>query len=115
MEAAAGRARKGGSAYSYEYDIQDHLDNVRVTFTADPASTSQPIAMVIQQNSYYPYGMVMYGDAANNVNLSYVSGVKSKYLYFDKELYDQGGLNWYDHGSRMYDPAVGRWVGFGSG
>lgn len=109
VETAAGRARKGGSVYSYEYDIQDHLDNVRVTFTADPASTSLPVAMVIQQNSYYPYGMAMYGDAANNVNLSYVSGVKSKYLYSDKELYDQGGLNWYDHGSRMYDPAVGRW------
>lgn len=109
VQTAAGRARKNGSVYRYEYDINDHLSNARVTFTADPASTNQSVAMVIQQNSYYPYGMTMYGDAASNLNLSYVSGVKSKHLYSDKELYDQGGLNWYDHGSRMYDPVAGRW------
>ncbi len=104
-----GRARKTGTSYSYEYDITDHLGNARVTFMADLTNPNQPVAKVIQQNSYYPYGLAMYGDAANNLHLSYVSGEKSKYLYSGKELYDQGGLNWYDHGARMYDPAIGRW------
>ncbi|MGJ1235344.1 MULTISPECIES: RHS repeat-associated core domain-containing protein [Sphingobacterium] len=104
-----GRARKTGTSYSYEYDITDHLGNARVTFTADLTNPNQPVAKVIQQNSYYPYGLAMYGDAVNNLHLSYVSGEKSKYLYSGKELYDQGGLNWYDHGARMYDPALGRW------
>lgn len=104
-----GRARRNGTTYTYEYDIKDHLGNARVTFIPDPANTTQTVAKVVQQNSYYAYGLPMYGDAANNLHLAYVSGEKSKYLYSGKELYDQGGLDWFDHGSRMYDPAIGRW------
>lgn len=104
-----GRARRSGTTYTYEYDIKDNLGNVRVTFIPDPANSTQTVAKVVQQNSYYAYGLPMYGDAANNLHLAYVSGEKSKYLYSGKELYDQGGLNWFDYGSRMYDPAIGRW------
>lgn len=109
IQTPEGRARLNGSTYDYEYDIKDHIGNTRVTFKPDPSDVSQTKAQVIQQNSYYPYGMPMYGDAANNLHLAYVSGEKNKYLYSGKELYDQGELNWFDHGSRMYDPAVGRW------
>lgn len=104
-----GRARKVGSSYTYEYDIIDNLGNVRVSFIADPSVNTQTIAKVIQQNSYYPYGMTMYGDAVNGLNLAFVSGEKSMYLYSGKELQEQGDLDWYDHGSRMYDPAIGKW------
>lgn len=105
-----GRARLNGSTYTYEYDIADHLGNVHVTFRPKSGDATQTIAEVLQQNSYYTYGMPMYGDPANGLHLSYVNGEKSKYLYSGKELYDQGGLNWFDHGSRMYDPAIGRWM-----
>ncbi|MGJ1439074.1 DUF6443 domain-containing protein [Sphingobacterium siyangense] len=101
-----GRARLNAGSYVYEYDIKDHLGNVRVTFVPD---ANHSIAKVVQQNSYYAYGLSMYGDAANGLNLAYAAGEKSKFLYSGKELYDQGGLNWYDHGSRLYDPATGKW------
>jgi len=34
------------------------------------------------------------------------SALSNKYLYNDKELQDEMGLNGYDYGARMYDPTV---------
>ena len=31
------------------------------------------------------------------------------YKYIDKELDRTHGLDWYDHGTRHYDPLTGRW------
>ena len=106
-----GRARRNGTTnnYFYEYALTDHLGSTRVIFDADPSDDNQTTARVIQQTAYYPYGMAMYGDPANGLHLSFVPGEKNNYLYSGKELQDQGGLNWYDHGARMYDPAIGRW------
>lgn len=104
-----GRVRKVGTSYSYEYDIRDYLGSARVTFAADATDVTQTTVKVLQQNAYYPYGLAMYGDAASGLYLSFVSGSKNMYLYSGKELQEQGGLGWYDHGSRMYDPVIGRW------
>ena len=82
--------------FEYQYFLKDHLGNTRVTFT----ETGE----VIQEDSYYPFGMAMTG-------LSYQNGsdYKNKYLYNGKELQDEFGLGWYEYGARFYDAVLGRW------
>ena len=36
--------------------------------------------------------------------------LKNNNLYNDKELFDDGDINWYDYGFRNYDPQLGRFV-----
>ena len=36
--------------------------------------------------------------------------INNNYLYNDKELFDDGGLNWYNYGFRNYDPQIGRFM-----
>ncbi len=86
----------GDGSFSYEYYLVDHLGNTRVSFS----QTGE----VLQDNSYYPFGMSM-GDA-----LSFQSNLAkdNKYLYNGKEFQDDFGLGWYDYGARFYDPAIGR-------
>lgn len=93
IQTEEGRARKNGSSYLYEYNLQDHLGNTRLSFDIYGGA-----ARDIQHNDYYPFG--------NTFN-SYVLGAKNSYLYNSKEL--QGGLEQYDYGARFYDPVIGRW------
>ncbi len=91
-----GRVHLVGTILRYEYDLKDHLGNVRATF--DKGSTGN--AALIQEDHYYPFGMKMDG-------LSYDNGSGNRYLYNGKEL--QQELNTYDYGARIYDPTIGVW------
>ena len=51
-------------------------------------------------NHYYPFGGLM-GDSRN--------AATQPYKYIGKELDRTHGLEWYDHGTRHYDPVKGRW------
>ncbi len=74
----------------YHYYLQDHQGNNRVVVDKD--------GNVKETNHYYPFGGVF----ASSQNVQ-------PYKYNGKELDTKKGLNWYDYGARMYDPALGRW------
>jgi len=93
----------------YEYNLTDHLGNLRLSFadrngdgdvdiTSDPATNE-----VLQEHHYYPFGMALEGDWVNNP----VKG--NNYRYNGKELNEDFGLGWYDYGARWYDASIGRW------
>ncbi len=92
-----GRVRKVSGNWQYEYDLKDHLGNVRATFTNNNGT-----ATLLQADSYYPFGYKMPG-------LSYQNGAENKFTYNGKELEGEFGLNWYHYGVRYYDPVIGRW------
>jgi RHS repeat-associated protein len=89
-----GLARRTGSTYSYEYNLQDHLGNVRTSFYKNPISHQLE---VLQRDNYYPFGL-----------RQTVAGGNNKFLYNGKELQEE--LGQYDYGARFYDPVIGRWT-----
>lgn len=86
----------GNGLYAYEYNLKDHLGNVRVSIDKDP-NTQQ--ARVIQEDEFYSYGLrkPLYDNASNN-----------KKLFQGQELQD--GLGLYQFKWRMDDPVIGRFL-----
>ena len=95
-----GRATNSAGTYTYEYFMKDHLGSTRVSFNV-PSTT----AVIVQQDDYYPFGML------HNPQATATSD--SRYLFNGKELQNNllGGVNLdlYDYGARFYDPQIGRW------
>ncbi|WP_158800307.1 DUF6443 domain-containing protein [Pedobacter sp. L105] len=95
IQTEAGLARKNGANYSYEYNLTDHLGNVRYTFHKSPING---LVERLQNDDYYPFGLRKSGSPVSLTN---------KYLYNGKELQDE--LGQYDYGARFYDPIIARW------
>ncbi len=94
----------GTLTFRYEYQYTDNTGNVVMAFTdMDGNGTITPASEVIQQSSYYSFGMRMEG--LNTLQI----GVENKYKFGGKELQDELGLNELDFGARFYDPAIARW------
>ncbi len=92
---AEGQAVPMEKGFEYQYFLKDHLGSTRVVLNQNKH--------IEQQNSYYPFGMLMSGVPATNTYTT------NKYLYNGKELQDKFDLDWYDYGARFYDPQLGRW------
>ena len=81
-----------GETPIYHTYLTDHQGNVRVVVDENTA--------VKQVNPYYPYGALFAESTNGNVQ---------PYKYNGKELDRMHGLDWYDHGARHNDAAIGRW------
>lgn len=99
---AEGRMSPNGGTYTYEYDLKDHLGNVRMSFDKNPSSG---VARIIQEDHYYPFGMQL-----SSNQYSYRLGTLNNMLFNGKEKMDDLSLGMYDYGARFYDPAIGRWI-----
>ena len=76
---------------SFFYYVNDYQGNVRLVVDGN--------GNVEQRNDYYAYGGP-WGDNASTQGFQ-------PFKYNGKELDRMHGLDWYDYGARMYDPAMG--------
>ncbi len=105
VKAVTGR-KPGGK----EYELKDHLGNVRVVISDMKHSVISPAGVVGSFNAdvkvmrdYYAFGMEMPEQVWQAGGYRYgFNGMER-----DDELKGQGAS--YDFGARMYDPRVGRW------
>lgn len=93
IQTEEGRALNMAGTYKYEYNLSDHIGNVRYSFDIYNGTVRR-----IQQDDYYAFGK-----RATN----YPGSPDNKYLYNGKEIQEE--LNQYDYGARFYDPVIGRW------
>jgi RHS repeat-associated protein len=98
------KAPKNGYAYVYVNNQSDqdvYFDNLQVGVTA---------GNIIEEDHYYAYGLKIAGISSKKLGDSFEGLLKNNNLYNDKELFDDGDLDWYDYGFRNYDPQIGRFM-----
>lgn len=114
-------AVSGADRFNYVYNYTDHLGNVRVSYGQDPVTQA---VRILEENNYYPFGLKHKNYNMSEKNYTKTNGgvtldpvcencaipFKYNYKYDGKELQDELGLNVYDYGARLYDPALGRWM-----
>ena len=72
--------------------------------------TEATVAVVVQENHYYPFGMNMKGIEELDLQ-SLDSKDEHRFQYNGKEKEESFGLYWNDHGARNLDIQLGRWNG----
>jgi len=95
-----GRVIKSGALWKYEYQIKDHLGNVRVTFTDD---NNDGITERKSINDYYSFGM----EWNNKWELGDTLSPENKYRYNGKEFVEEMGWDNLMYGARYYNPTLG--------
>ena len=93
IQTEEGVARNNSGSYSYEYNLTDHLGNVRFSFNQHPDTK---LLQGLQADNFYVFG-----------KRKVVSAGPNKYLYNGKEVQEELGEQ-YDYGARFYDPVIGR-------
>ncbi|WP_316758515.1 DUF6443 domain-containing protein [Pedobacter aquatilis] len=89
-----GVAQNNNGTYTYQYNLSDHLGNVRYSFDIYGG-----VVRRLQSDDYYAFGKRKSSGSPVSLN--------NKYLYNGKEVQDELGEQ-YDYGARFYDPVIGR-------
>jgi RHS repeat-associated protein len=93
---------KNGYVYIYTSNLDDqpvYFDNMAVAITA---------GNIAEEEHYYPFGLKIASISSRRLGDANEGTIQNNYLYNGKELFEDGGLNWYDYGFRNYDPQIGR-------
>ena len=90
--------------YRYEYQLKDHLGNLRIACRCEEMSNAlSPAdalpAYLVQLNHYDPWGLDLPLDTL-------MGRPADRFTFNSKE--QQSSLGWLDYGARMYDPVIGR-------
>ncbi|NJO92568.1 MAG: hypothetical protein HC831_29075, partial [Chloroflexia bacterium] len=96
-----GRLTPNGGDFEYEYFIQDHLGNVRASYKNDNGE-----ALLMQENSFYPFGLPLEGLTYYNPSQSDIN----KFKFQGQEEQDAHELGWYHFKWRMHSPELGRFM-----
>jgi RHS repeat-associated protein len=104
--------------YNYVYNYLDHLGNIRLSYGVDPQTEELKI---LEENHYYPFGLKHtnynsdikdFKKGEENPEILKIKPVADggiyNYKYNGKEWQDELGLNVYEYGMMLYDPALGR-------
>ncbi len=94
------------NGYAFVYvsnasNIDVYFDNLQITHDR---------GHLIEENHYYPFGLKMAPICSQKFPDPTEGHLKNNNQYNDKEVDDEGGLNWIDFGFRNYDPQIGRFV-----
>ncbi len=100
-----GYVKVDNGQYGYVYQYTDHLGNVRLSYTRDPADGGLEI---VEENNYYPFGLKHRG--YNTLTSALGNDVAQRWKFGGKEYQADMDLAWYDVSARNYDPALGRWM-----
>ncbi|UGU17912.1 DUF6443 domain-containing protein [Sinomicrobium kalidii] len=100
-----GYVTKENNTYKYVYQYKDHIGNVRLSYT-NTGTTSAPQLDIIQENNYYPGGLLHQG--YNNITSSLGNSTAKKFKYQGQEYSESLGLNLYEFDLRHYSPTLMR-------
>lgn len=99
------KAPKNGYAFVYLSNQSDepvYFDNFQVVLNR---------GRIIEEDHYYAFGLKIAGISSVKLpDPSEAGNISNHNLYNDKELEEDGGLNWYDYGFRSYDAQIGRFT-----
>lgn len=98
------KAPKNGYVYVYisnESDEAVYFDNLNVSLNR---------GRIVEEDHYYAYGLKIAAISSQKLGDINEGHLDNQNLYNDKELFEDGGLDWYDYGFRNYDAQIGRFV-----
>lgn len=115
---AEGYVKSSSIKYNYVFNYTDHLGNIRLSYTQDPATN---VLTILEENNYYPFGLKHRNynmgkkqyeklESTGGIVITPTNETVYDYKYNGKEWQDELGLNLYDYHARNYDPAIGRWM-----